>query len=459
MTLLAHTPSFNYPTKVKYPVPHRPFYCERVSAAQDRPTVSNLLADIATSPTPYHAAATSAARLEAAGFGEVQFRDSLPGNPGRYYTVEGGSLVAWVVPEGPPDRFTVVGAHTDSPNLRVRSRPDVTSAGWAQVGVEVYGGVLLNSWLDRDLGLAGRVTVNDGGRPETKLFVDENPVLRVPQLAIHLDREIREKGLKLNPQTEMTPLWAPGEAAEGDFLDYVADHIGVSSSSILTWDVMAFDTQPPAIVGRDRDLIASARIDNLFSSFCGTYALASTAARSDSGAIAALVLFDHEEVGSESATGASGAFFSNVLERIASGAGMDRKAFLEALARSYVVSADGAHATHPNFSDKHEPNHHIQVNAGVVVKRNSNQRYASDANSEGPFRLACESVSVPVQTYIHRNDLPCGSTIGPITSAQLGVRTIDVGAPQLAMHSARETAGVADAEHLADALTAVYTVI
>ncbi len=424
-----------------------------------------LLDDIAASPSPYHAAERVAGLLDGAGFTPVALVDRFPSDPGRYYTVEGGSLVAWMQGDATPTSFTLVGAHTDSPNLRVRASAEVSSAGWAQVGMEVYGGVLLNSWLDRDLGLAGRVSVmGDGGVVEQRLMLDDRPLLRIPQLAIHLDRSIRENGLKLDPQSQMTPLWATGEDEPGAVRSFVAEAIDADPDAILSWDLMPFDVQAPAVVGRDADLIASARIDNLVSTFCGARALVAAAADIDlsAGASPVLALWDHEEIGSESATGASGAFLSSILERISSATGGDRAEHLQALAASFVVSADGAHATHPNYVDRHEPNHHIEVNAGVVVKRNANQRYATDATSEGRFRALClgagrDGGDIPIQTYIHRNDLPCGSTIGPITAGRLAAATVDVGVPQLGMHSIRELCGTADVDHLASALQAVWT--
>lgn len=419
----------------------------------------SVLGSIEGSPTPYHCTTTVARRLDGVGFQGIDAGDPLPSEPGRYYRIAGGSITAWVL-DGAPDRFVVVGAHTDSPNLRVRSNADLTSAGWRQLGVEVYGGVLLNSWLDRDLGLAGRVMVRSTDGPAERLFCDARPILRIPQLAIHLDREIREAGLKLDPQGHVVPLWASG-GAEPDFGAYLAGQVQTDPEDVLAWDVMAFDTQPPAVVGLRQDLVASARIDNQLSCFAGADALAGLASGPSlrPGSVAVLALFDHEEVGSQTATGADGSMLGHLLERIALAAGMDRRRYLDALSRSYVVSADGAHATHPNYVDKHEPNHQITVNEGVVVKRNANQRYASDAVSEGPFRQACADAGVPTQTYIHRNDLPCGSTIGPATAAALGVRTVDVGAPQLAMHSARELCGVEDIDHLRNALAAVWNAL
>lgn len=415
-----------------------------------------VLADIEASPSPYHAVARASVLLHAAGFTKVNHHATLPTTTGGYYLARGGALVAWVTPSrSEAAGFCVVGAHTDSPNLRIRTNADVSSAGWAQVGVETYGGLLLNSWLDRDLGLAGRVTVRTADGPVERLVRDGRPVLRIPQLAIHLDREIGDKGLKLNAQDHLTPLWATGESGDGDVLEYIAGLAEVTTDDLLAWELMAFDTQPPAIVGRDDDLVASARIDNQLSCFAGIHALVATASGSPS-RVPVLALYDHEEIGSTSSTGAAGGFLAGVLERISASLGIDRVGHLEGLSGSIVVSADGAHATHPNYADRHEPNHHIAVNGGVVIKRNANQRYATDAESEGFIRSVCADAGVPVQTYIHRNDLPCGSTIGPVTAAELAVPTVDLGAPQLAMHSIRELAGTEDIDHLARALAAAW---
>jgi aspartyl aminopeptidase len=339
--------------------------------------------------------------------------------------------------------------------------------------MEIYGGVLLNSWLDRGLGLAGRVSVATANGIEQVLMLDDRPILLIPQLAIHLDREVMSAGLKLDSQRHLVPMWSlePSDsnasgpsATSGDpdgsdraLRSHVAAVLDIDAESILAWDLMAFDTQQPEVVGRHGEFFSSGRIDNLLSTFCGTRAMMSLA---DQGAQPArtpvLALYDHEEIGSESATGAAGAFLGSMLERIAAAQGASRADYLAALNSSVVVSADGAHATHPNYVDKHEPSHHIALNGGVVIKRNANQRYATDATSEAFIVDVCRQADVPLQYYIHRNDLPCGSTIGPITAARLGVPTVDIGAPQLAMHSARETAGVADIDHLTNALEAAW---
>ena len=454
------------------------------------PLAQEVLADLAISPTPYHAVARARELMVGAGFTPIDLGQRLPTEPGPYLAVDGGSLVAWIQATGQAAGrgFTVIGAHTDSPNLRVKTRPDVASAGFEQVGMEVYGGVLLNSWLDRGLGLAGRVSVAADGGIEQRLFLDDRPLMLIPQLAIHLDREVVSSGLKLDPQRHLVPLWAltPGPDGNGgaagaagaqpeEANDHRADgrglraHVGelldVDPDQILAWDLMAFDTQPPAVIGRDGELFSSARIDNLLSAFCGVRAMidlvGAIGTNGGSGSQAPartplLALYDHEEIGSESATGAAGVFLSSLLERIALAEGASRADYLASLNRSIVVSADGAHATNPNYVDRHEPSHKIALNGGVVVKRNANQRYATDATSEAFIVEVCRQAGVPLQFYIHRNDLPCGSTIGPITAARLGVATVDIGAPQLAMHSIRETAGLADIDHLATTMGAAW---
>jgi len=406
------------------------------------------------SPSPYHAVDEVRRRLLAQGFTEVDESAPWPSRPGRHLVCRGGTLVAWsgADPARVPAGFRIVGAHTDSPNLRVKPRPDTGQAGWRQLGVEVYGGVLLNSWLDRDLGLSGRVAVRSSTGAEVRLVRDDRPLLRVPQLAIHLDRGVND-GLKLNPQTQMTPVWGTGPLDEGGFRDHLADLAEVGADEVLSWDVMTHDLTPATLLGLDRSLLTGGRIDNLLSCHAATTAL--LRALDDAGdgpdesaptPVPVVCLFDHEEVGSESSTGASGSVLATVLERIALGAGLDRDGLFAALARSACISADGAHATHPNYADRHEPRHHVAVNAGPVVKANANVRYATDAPSSATVRLAAEAAGVPLQEFVVRTDLPCGSTIGPVTAARLGVPTVDVGVAQLSMHSARELCGSTDPE-------------
>lgn len=395
---------------------------------------------IDASPTPFHAVHNVAARLADAGFEEFDPLDA--GAPGNRFVVRDGALIAWVDGDAPMGPMRLIGAHTDSPTLRVRPRPDRGAAGFRQLGVEVYGGALLNSWLDRDLGLAGRVLVRTGDDVEQRLVRSEMPLLRIPQLAIHLDRAIGERGLQLDRQQHMVPVWGLGEPHEGEFRGWLADQVGSDPDDVLGWDVSCFDHQPSAVIGVDASLLAAPRLDNLCSCFGAVEALISL--RWAGGGPAVVVLFDHEEVGSTTSTGAESAWLAGVLEQRAAALGVDRADLLVALGDSMLLSADMAHATHPNYSDRHEPNHWVRPGGGPVIKHNVNARYATDASTAAAFVLACERAEVPVQHYSHRNDLPCGSTIGPIAAARLGVRTVDVGMAQLSMHSARELMAVDD---------------
>jgi aspartyl aminopeptidase len=419
--------------------------------------VRDLLAFLDASPSPYHAVATAAQRLEAAGFARRDERERWPAEPGPAFTVRGGSLVAWGAAE--PARlaqgFRIVGAHTDSPNLRVKPRPDTGRAGYRQVGVEVYGGALYNSWLDRDLGLSGRVALRaDGETPGGALVRIDRPLLRVPQLAIHLDRGVNENGVKLNAQQHLVPLWGLGPVAEGDFADLLAKELGVATGDLLSWDVMLHDVTPATLLGAEEELVSSARLDNLLSCWAATEALIATGPENGTG-VGVICLFDHEEIGSQSASGAAGTILPTVLERVALAAGIDRDGYLAALARSLCISSDGAHATHPNYRDRHEPGHQIALNGGPVIKLNANVRYATDAPGAARFKLAAEKAGVPLQEFVTRTDMPCGSTIGPVTAATLGIPTVDVGVAQLSMHSARELCGAADPLRLVDVLTEV----
>ncbi len=418
---------------------------------------SGLIRFVDASPSPFHAVASAATMLEEAGFTQVRESEPFPGEPGRYHLVRGGSLVAWSsegtggAGERPQRPFRVVGAHTDSPNLRIKPQPDLARAGWELLGVEVYGGPLLNSWLDRDLGLSGRVVVRDGPGVDTRLLTVVDPVLRVAQLAIHLDRS-QNDGLTLNPQQHLSPLWGQQDLP-GSFRAYLAEQVAVAPQEILGWDVMTHDVQPAARLGRQRDLIAASRLDNLATCYAGLRALVE-AAGARGGATPVLVLFDHEEVGSVSERGAASTLLSAVLERIVLAGGGSREHFLQALAATVIASGDMAHATHPNYADRHEPQHQVAINGGPVLKVNAKLRYATDGLGAAAFALACEQAQVPMQQFVSRTDLPCGSTVGPTTAALTGATTVDVGAPMLSMHSVRELCGAKDPAMYAAALAA-----
>ncbi|GAA2739903.1 MULTISPECIES: M18 family aminopeptidase [Kitasatospora] len=417
----------------------------------DRTHTDDLIAFLGSSPSPYHAVASAAERLEKAGFRKVQETDAWEGAAGGRYLIRGGALIAWYVPEGATAAtpFRIVGTHTDSPNLRVKPLPDTGAAGWRQIAVEIYGGVPLNTWLDRDLGLSGRLALRDGS---ARLVQIDEPLLRVPQLAIHLDRQVNE-GLKLDKQRHLTPIWGIGATTEGALVEYVAEKAGVAAADIAGWDLMTHDVQPPSYLGRDRELLAGPRLDNQLSVHAATAALAALAG-ADLPYIPVLAAFDHEETGSESDTGAQSPLLGNVLERSIYARGGSPEDRARALAGTVCLSSDMGHAVHPNYSERHEPGHHPMPNGGPILKVNVNNRYATDAVGRAVFAAACEKAGVPWQTFVSNNAMPCGTTIGPITAARLGITTVDCGIAALSMHSARELCGADDPYLLASAIKA-----
>jgi aspartyl aminopeptidase len=415
--------------------------------------LTDLLAFLSDSPTPFHAVDQGCKRLEAQGFRRLDAAerwDRLAA--GAYYvTTSDSNLFAFRLPA--PEqrtRFRIIGAHTDSPNLRLKPSPEYTVEGYAQLGVEVYGGVLLNSWLDRDLGLAGRVLVRgkDGAIASHLVRIDQ-PLLRVPQLAIHLDREVNDKGLILNRQEHLAPVLGLASSGAGSIAKLVGESAQVAAEHVIGHELMLFDLTPPAVGGQSHEFIFSGRLDNLAMCHAAITALASAGSNPKTDAITAIALFDHEEVGSASAAGAGSSILPRILERLVP----DREAFHQACARSTCVSADMSHAVHPNYASRHEPRHKPQLNGGPVIKTNTQQRYATTAATAAMFADLCREEDVPVQHYAHRTDLPCGSTIGPITSTLLGIPTVDVGNAVLSMHSAREMSGSRDPDLMTRVLT------
>ena len=413
--------------------------------------LDDLRAYLDASPSPFHAAESATSLLGSAGFTEVSDRADWSDLPANGFVRRDGGVVAWRTPDGltADAPFRLAGAHTDSPCLRVKPRPDQSHFGWKQLNVEVYGGILNNSWLDRDLGVAGRLTMPDGSH--VLVNIDE-PIARVPQLAVHLDRGVNTDGLTLDPQQHLCPVWGVGLSQPGEFAGWIAERAGTDLPAF--WELCLYDVQPAAVIGADRSLLASGRLDNLLSCWAAIDAIV-TAEPTD--AVAMIVLNDHEEVGSSSTTGAGGPLLERVLERHVAARGGDRDALLRSLASSSCVSADNAHAIHPNYADRHDTEHFPIVNAGPAIKINSNQRYATSSTTAAAFRRACEAADVPFQLFVSRNNMPCGSTIGPITATRLGIDTVDVGVPQLSMHSARELCGTADPVSLAGALRASFS--
>lgn len=413
----------------------------------DHALAADLLAFLDASPSPWHAVAVTTTRLAAAGFASLDEGERWSLQPGgRYYVVRGGtSLIAFSLGGASPDRsgWRLVGAHTDSPGLRIKPQPVLAGDSALRLAVEVYGGPILATFADRDLSLAGRVVVGTAGGPETRLLAFGRPLVRLPNLAIHMNREVNEQGLKFNRQSELPLLLAVGGIAdgEGQFRRLLADTLGVEPESLLAWDLAAHDTQPAAFWGADREFVASGRLDNLASCHAALSALLAT---ETSDATAVVALFDHEEVGSESAVGAGGSFVGDVLARLAAALGVDAEGERCARARSFFVSADMAHAWNPNYPAAYEPGHRVLVNGGPAIKINASQRYATGADTAARFARLCADAGVPCQRYVHRSDLGCGSTIGPQVAARLGVPTVDVGNPMWAMHSLRESAGVLD---------------
>ncbi|MEU5685381.1 M18 family aminopeptidase [Streptomyces venezuelae] len=420
----------------------------------DRGHTEDLMTFLAASPTPYHAVASAAERLEKAGFRQVEETDAWDGTTGGKYVLRGGAIVAWYVPEGASAHtpFRIIGAHTDSPNLRVKPQPDAGAHGWRQVAVEIYGGPLLNSWLDRDLGLAGRLSLRDG---TTRLVDIDRPLLRVPQLAIHMDRSVHTDGLKLDKQKHMQPIWGLGhDVHEGDLIRFLEDETGLDEDDVTGWDLMTYAIEPPAFLGRDRELVAGPRMDNLLSVHSATAALTAVAAQENLPYIPVLAAFDHEENGSQSDTGADGPLLGSVLERsvFARGGSYEDKA--RAFAGTVCLSSDTGHAVHPNYAERHDPTHHPRANGGPILKVNVNNRYATDGSGRAVFAAACEKAGVPFQSFVSNNAMPCGTTIGPITAARHGIKTVDIGVAILSMHSVRELCGADDPHMLANALVA-----
>lgn len=407
------------------------------------------------SPTPYHAVEQVALRLQTAGFQPLQEADSwklMPG--GRYYVIRNGSsIIAFVQGAAEEHGVRMVGAHTDSPCLRVKPNPEINSKGYFQLGVEVYGGALFAPWFDRDLSLAGRVGyLDDQGRVRSALVNFRKPIAVIPNLAIHLDREANSNR-SINPQRELPPILLQLDGEHLDFrtiltLQLKDEHPDLKVQRVLDYELSLYDTQPPALVGLREEFIASARLDNLLSCYIGLRALLESATSEP----ALLVLNDHEEVGSLSAEGAQGPFLASVLERMCP----DSEARQRAISRSLFISSDNAHGVHPNYADKHDANHGPLLNRGPVIKINANQRYATSSETSSLYRVLSERLGLPYQSFVVRTDMACGSTIGPITAGNIGVRTLDIGVPQFAMHSIRELAGRDDAYNLFQVLTAFY---
>lgn len=410
---------------------------------------------VTASPSSYHAAAEGARRLLEAGWSQQDEREAWDAAPGGHFIVRGGALIAWWVPEQftEASAFRIVGSHTDSPSFKLKPTPQSSAVGYEQAAVEVYGGPLIGSWTDRELGFAGQVVDREG---RTHLVRTE-AIARIPQLAIHLNRSANDEGLKLGKQAHTAPVIAT-TASGASLLDVLAAAAGLGAEDIAGHDVYAFDTQRGEIFGAESEFIASGRMDNLTGVHATLTALLSaTNAGYEGEDVLVMAAFDHEEVGSETVSGASGPILADVLTRTGRALGGDEDARLRMLRRSWCVSIDAGHAVHPNYVGHHDPGHHPVLGQGPLLKVNANQRYASDAEGAALWRSACEQAESRAQAFVSNNDVPCGSTIGPLTATRLGIRTVDVGVPLLSMHSAREMAATADLLAITGAVEAVYS--
>lgn len=411
----------------------------------------SLLDFLQASPTPFHATSSMVDILLSAGYTELFESQAwqLEEQAGYFIRRNDSSLIAlWIADKS--QALRLVGAHTDSPCLKVKPNANLAGKGYFQLGVEVYGGALLAPWFDRDLSLAGRVHARIDGKIESVMVDFERAIATVPSLAIHLDREAN-KGRTINPQTQLPPVLSIAGAKDKDLNSILMAEVtkqlvdsGKVVESILDYELFFYDTQPPAIIGLESEFIASARLDNLLSCFVGLQSLLESNQEQNK----LLICTDHEEVGSASACGAQGPFLQQVMERIWPN-NEDRNRII---AGSMMISADNAHGIHPNFSDRHDQNHGPILNQGPVIKVNANQRYATNSLTSAVFKQLCDDVAVKYQVFVTRTDMGCGSTIGPITASEVGIETIDIGVPTFGMHSIRELAGSEDAFELTKVL-------
>ena len=420
-----------------------------------RQSAESLLRFIDASPSPWHVVNTLEQQLQTRQFirlDEVEKWQLQPG--GRYYVVrDGSSIIIFVVGQTPlvETGFRIIGAHTDSPGLRIKPKPAHQAEGLLRLGVEIYGGPILATFSDRDLSLAGRVSYrSESGNIKSQLVKVAHPLLRLPNLAIHMNRKVNEEGLKLHKQNELPLILGnlvEEQIPQDVFHALLSEQAGLESEQILSWELNVYDTQQGVFWGAGNEFIADSQLDNLASCHAGLSALLDDATLA-SEAIQVCAFFDHEEIGSESIKGADGSFLPDILRRIALAFETGQEDYHRTLAGSFMISADMAHAFQPNFASAYEPDHKVYVNQGPVIKVNANQRYTSESVSEAMFADWCEQTGVPCQKYSHRTDIPCGSTIGPMTSARLGIRSVDVGNPMWAMHSVRESAGVLDHDYM-----------
>ncbi|OWM65483.1 probable aspartyl aminopeptidase [Punica granatum] len=450
--------------------------------SEDSSVVSDLISFLNAAPTAFHAVDEAKRRLVKAGYERISEREDWKLEAGKkyFFTRNHSTIVAFAIGKKyvAGNGFYVVGAHTDSPCLKLKPVSKVTKGGYMEVGVQTYGGGLWHTWFDRDLTVAGRLMIReekDGSVSYVhKLVRLEEPIMRIPTLAIHLDRNVNSDGFKVNTQSHLVPVLATSIKAELNkpvaengsnqeksisdnpkhhslLLQMLAKEAGCKPEEICDFELQACDAQPSVVAGAMKEFVFSGRLDNLCMSFCSLKALidatSSESSLEDESGVRVVALFDHEEVGSDSAQGAGSPAMLDTLSRITNSFGSDSKLLQKAIQKSFLVSADMAHALHPNYMDKHEENHQPKMHRGLVIKHNANQRYATNAVTAFIFREIAKKHDLPIQDFVVRNDMGCGSTIGPIIASGVGIRTVDVGAPQLSMHSIREMCAVDDVKH------------
>ena len=423
----------------------------------------DLIAYLDACPTAFHAVEETRNRLNDSGFTFINESDHWQLKPGgKYYSVRSDSaLIAWIMGKKSPSQtgIRMIGAHTDSPGFRLKRNSTFTKTGYLQLGVEIYGGPLLASWTDRDLSIAGRVLVNDSGNIVPRLIRIQRPLLRIPQLAIHLNRKVNDDGLVLHKQNHLPPIMAlikTGQTADTESViqKLLSEELGVGTQNILSWELELVDLQPASTGGLNNEFIFSGRIDNLAMCHAALLALLNQTKAPDTTTM--IALFDNEEVGSNTVNGGASTYLRSMLERILGQEEAGRESIYRGLANSFFISADGAHAVHPNYAEMHDAQHQVQMNGGPVLKHNAQERYATDADGEAVFAAICKELNVPLQHYVHRTDLPCGSTIGPVTATNMGIRVVDVGSAMLSMHSVREICGTADPAMMTAVLTRYF---
>lgn len=433
--------------------------------AKDAAKAAKYLLDfLAMSPTQFHVTANALALLQEQDFQVLRERDIWKLKRGGRYVVvrQDSALIAFVVGAKAPEvsGFRLVGAHTDSPGLFLKPQAAYNRAGYRMLGVEVYGSPILATWFDRDLSLAGRVVVkSEKGGVTTRLFDCKRPLVLLPNVAIHLNREVNEKGHLVNRQQHLPVILAEGAdaggASESMLRRILAAEAGCKPTDLLSYDAYCYDTQQGVFSGADGEFIVASKLDNQEMCVAALRAVSKAADQKCETTLVA-ALFDNEEVGSESVAGAAGTFLGDVLERIVVASGGGRQEYLAAIARSAMASADNAHGVHPNYVGQHDDQHAPLLNGGPVIKVNANKRYMTDGVTHALFAQACTAAEVPYQHFVSRSDLPCGSTIGPISATKLGIATVDVGNPTWAMHSIRETGGTRDVLYMQEALRAWF---